>query len=147
MLPAGFERFCSSKLAKSLKGNYVPPSHTLSSICARTSEDICEDLQSSFRQSVLALKVSAGRLCAQGDSDGANSNYISARLTICCSTCMTCSPVRDADVLARALRQRYVAALIDEFQDTDPLQYDIFQRLFSGESTRSRQRAEKLRCS
>ena len=37
------------------------------------------------------------------------------------------------DVLARALRQRYVAALIDEFQDTDPLQYGIFQRLFSAE--------------
>ena len=26
-LPAGFERFCASKLAKSLKGNYSPPRH------------------------------------------------------------------------------------------------------------------------
>ena len=54
--PAGFERFCSSKLAKSLKGNYVPPSHSFFDLC-EAYRNICEDLQSSFRQSVLALKV------------------------------------------------------------------------------------------
>ena len=32
--------------------------------------------------------------------------------------------------LARAVGAKYRAALIDEFQDTDPLQYAIFQRLF-----------------
>lgn len=32
--------------------------------------------------------------------------------------------------LAAALRQRYAAALIDEFQDTDPLQYGIFAAVF-----------------
>ncbi len=34
--------------------------------------------------------------------------------------------------LAALLRRQYVAALIDEFQDTDPLQYDIFSRVFTG---------------
>ncbi|MEN8139695.1 MAG: exodeoxyribonuclease V subunit beta [Thermodesulfobacteriota bacterium] len=33
--------------------------------------------------------------------------------------------------LARAVRKRYRAALIDEFQDTDPLQYAIFSTLFA----------------
>ena len=33
------------------------------------------------------------------------------------------------DALAALLRQRYPAALIDEFQDTDPLQFAIFERL------------------
>ncbi len=32
--------------------------------------------------------------------------------------------------LAKALRARYHAALVDEFQDTDPLQYDILRRVF-----------------
>ncbi|MEO7244463.1 MAG: UvrD-helicase domain-containing protein, partial [Rubrivivax sp.] len=32
--------------------------------------------------------------------------------------------------LAAALRSRFPAALIDEFQDTDPLQYTIFQQLY-----------------
>ena len=33
-------------------------------------------------------------------------------------------------LLARELRKDYKAALIDEFQDTDPLQYYIFKRIF-----------------
>ena len=36
------------------------------------------------------------------------------------------------EVLASTLRQRYRAALIDEFQDTDPVQYEIFQRIYQG---------------
>ncbi|HHE07452.1 MAG TPA: exodeoxyribonuclease V subunit beta, partial [Chlorobaculum parvum] len=37
----------------------------------------------------------------------------------------------EADALAGALRNRYQAALIDEFQDTDPVQYDIFRRIYA----------------
>jgi exodeoxyribonuclease V beta subunit len=37
--------------------------------------------------------------------------------------------------LAVDLQARYRAALIDEFQDTDPVQYSIFRRAFSGGST------------
>jgi exodeoxyribonuclease V beta subunit len=33
--------------------------------------------------------------------------------------------------LAQALRSRYQAALVDEFQDTDSQQYDIFRRIFA----------------
>jgi len=41
-----------------------------------------------------------------------------------------------AGQLTRSLRTRYRAALIDEFQDTDPLQWQIFSRL-AGLSTKS----------
>jgi exodeoxyribonuclease V beta subunit len=34
--------------------------------------------------------------------------------------------------LAEAIRRRYPAALIDEFQDTDPVQFDIFRRIYRG---------------
>src|ERR1022692_4955099 len=34
--------------------------------------------------------------------------------------------------LAADLQARYRAALVDEFQDTDPVQYQIFRRAFSG---------------
>lgn len=37
--------------------------------------------------------------------------------------------------LAAAIRQRYPAALIDEFQDTDPLQYRIFRLLYDKPET------------
>ncbi|MBL8398645.1 MAG: exodeoxyribonuclease V subunit beta [Candidatus Accumulibacter sp.] len=38
--------------------------------------------------------------------------------------------------LAAALRERYPAALIDEFQDTDPLQYAIFQAIYGADDKR-----------
>jgi exodeoxyribonuclease V beta subunit len=37
------------------------------------------------------------------------------------------------DGLVRAVRAKYKAALIDEFQDTDPVQFFIFKNLFSGQ--------------
>lgn len=42
----------------------------------------------------------------------------------------------EADALARALRTRYPAALIDEFQDTDPVQYGIFSAIYGDAGTR-----------
>ncbi|MGV3530721.1 MAG: exodeoxyribonuclease V subunit beta [Chthoniobacteraceae bacterium] len=40
------------------------------------------------------------------------------------------------DVLAALLRERFRAALIDEFQDTDDIQAEIFGRIFSGPDLR-----------
>jgi exodeoxyribonuclease V beta subunit len=37
--------------------------------------------------------------------------------------------------LARAIRERYPAALIDEFQDTDPIQLGIFERIYAAPNT------------
>ena len=37
--------------------------------------------------------------------------------------------------LAAQIRQQFQAALIDEFQDTDPVQYDCFNQIFSGSET------------
>ncbi len=44
----------------------------------------------------------------------------------------------NASVLADALRDKYKVALIDEFQDTDQVQYSIFRRIYV-ESTRENQ--------
>jgi len=39
---------------------------------------------------------------------------------------------KSGDQLAKQIAQRYPALLVDEFQDTDPLQYGIFSRLHAG---------------
>ena len=36
------------------------------------------------------------------------------------------------EALSRAIRERFKAALVDEFQDTDPIQYSIFQKIYGG---------------
>jgi len=43
----------------------------------------------------------------------------------------TRNALRDGRGLGRAAAERYRAALVDEFQDTDPVQYEIFSRLFA----------------
>lgn len=40
------------------------------------------------------------------------------------------------NTLARAIGDKYSAALIDEFQDTDPAQYEIFRTIFGGKDHR-----------
>jgi len=42
----------------------------------------------------------------------------------------------DGEALAQRLRDRYDIALVDEFQDTDPLQWKIFRRIFLREDRR-----------
>ena len=37
---------------------------------------------------------------------------------------------KDGEILKKAVRERYRAVFIDEFQDTDPVQYEIFKELF-----------------
>lgn len=37
---------------------------------------------------------------------------------------------RTGDALAHVLREKYPVALVDEFQDTDPVQYEIFDRIY-----------------
>jgi exodeoxyribonuclease V beta subunit len=41
----------------------------------------------------------------------------------------------DGDELALSIRKRYPAALIDEFQDTDPQQLGIFERIYAAPNT------------
>jgi exodeoxyribonuclease V beta subunit len=45
---------------------------------------------------------------------------------------------KDAAVLRAALRRRWTHALVDEFQDTDPVQWEIFRRIFIDEAENHR---------
>jgi exodeoxyribonuclease V beta subunit len=132
-VPDGFEKFCTSKLAKSLKGNYGPPHHAFFVLC-EDFRSLCEELQASFRQSVLALKVRLAGFVRSELRKRKQQLHLRSfdDLLLDLHGVLTGS---GRGVLAMALRQRYAAALIDEFQDTDPLQYGIFQRLFLVEPT------------
>ena len=57
------------------------------------------------------------------------SNALKSANTISAST-VAANTINRTNVLAEAVRARYQVALIDEFQDTDPVQYHIFSTLF-----------------
>ena len=131
-LPDGFEKFCFSTLAQSLKKNYAPPRQEFFDLCDEF-RSVCENLQASFNESVLALKVAlVGFVRSELRKRKQQPHLRSFDDLLLDLHDVLAGPGRQ--LLARSLRQRYVAALIDEFQDTDPLQYAIFQSLFSGNS-------------
>jgi exodeoxyribonuclease V beta subunit len=124
-----FEYFTAEKIKKSVKAKQKAPLHPFFIICDELAEK-SEELTAEFERYILYLKREFIRF-ADTELDKRkkkrNIQYYEDLLT----------RVRDALVnsrenhdLAIQIRRKYKAALIDEFQDTDPVQYEIFSNLF-----------------
>ena len=126
-----FEKFTPDKLAANTKKNCATPKHPFF--------DLCEDLQkkamalaSEMDRQILFLKRDLFRylqkeLPARKERENIQSfDDLLIRLRDALEK-------KGGDDLAKAIRTRYRAALIDEFQDTDPVQYAIFKSVFRGE--------------
>ncbi|MCP3874255.1 MAG: UvrD-helicase domain-containing protein, partial [Desulfobacteraceae bacterium] len=126
-------KFVQSRIAQKTKSGAQPPDHELFNLCEQL---LC--LYTQFEKNLIHLKIEfldffntelekikkANGICffddlvndlakaLEGDGEydqgKPNSHY-----------------------LKKAVRQKYTTCLIDEFQDTDPRQYDIFSTLFS----------------
>ena len=135
-LPKNFERFTYAKLQEATEEGYEVPRHEVIDACeafvaaidgfehqyvawrCRLADEAREALAARKReQNVLGFDDLLTRL------DGALA-------------------ASEGETLARSLRERHRAALIDEFQDTDAIQYRIFKRLFaSGEGASAARQA------
>ena len=128
-----FERFTPTKLAANTKKNCVTPKHPFFDLCEGFQEKATA-LASEMDRQILFLKGEVFRylkkeLRARKERQNIQSfDDLLIRL-------------RDAldktggDDLAKAIRTKYRAALIDEFQDTDPVQYAIFKSVFGGKES------------
>jgi exodeoxyribonuclease V beta subunit len=126
----GFEKFSAAYLKRSTKKNCAPPEHPFFDLCDRlhgTGEALKTEMERYFLylKSVFFQFVRA----ALADIKKRHNRHFYEDLLL---------TVRDAlqedrpgsDMLIKAVRRRYKAALVDEFQDTDSVQYTIFSRLF-----------------
>jgi len=128
-----FENFTAAKLTKATKKNSSPPGHDFFDLC-----DVVfaqgELLKAEFEQSLMFLKT---RLFGFAGSElpkrkkERNIQYFDDLLI----TVLSVLKSENANQLAAGIRQRYRAALVDEFQDTDSVQYDILTRLFAHEDS------------
>ena len=123
-----FAQFTASKLNDSVKKGQTAPQHPFFAAC-EALKTACETLADYCRHQVPV------KLLAYGNAELA----LRKRRQQAQSYDDLLLDLRDAlrhpqrgAALVDTLRHRYAAALIDEFQDTDPIQYDIFRTLYAG---------------
>ena len=120
----GFEKFAVSGILKNTKSKSTPPSHSFF--------ERCETLLSGVQQRFLALQyelISFYRKNLPLRKHAGNIRFFDDLLNDLYDALVSKS---GGDVLAGLLRGKYRAALIDEFQDTDPVQYSIFRTIYDG---------------
>ncbi|MBT1073095.1 exodeoxyribonuclease V subunit beta [Pelotalea chapellei] len=120
---SGFEKCCLSAIIKATKKNKVPPEHPFFSCC----EELLTGVQERFlalRWEVIAFAAERLPLLKRK----ANVRFFDDLLVDVSAALQG----EGGEACAASLGQKYPAGLIDEFQDTDPLQYDIFRRIYTG---------------
>ncbi|MBI5062210.1 MAG: UvrD-helicase domain-containing protein, partial [Desulfatitalea sp.] len=125
-----FERFCQSYLASATKKGHVPPGHPFFEVCEQTLT--CRNaLAAQLTDYVRYLKV---RLLDQAHQRLAQKKARDNTLFFDDLLLQVHAALQNErrQALAQAIGKQYHAALVDEFQDTDALQYDIFATLFAG---------------
>ena len=125
----GFERFTFQMLSRSMKKGYEPPNHEIFDCCdALYSKG--ETLRKEFEIRLLSLKVQFFKYSKAALKE----RKIEKNILFFDDLLILLKQALEADgegILSNAVRRQYRAALVDEFQDTDTIQYHIFSRIFS----------------
>ena len=122
-----FARFTPERLGAKPKPGHTPPEHPFFDLCGELSA-LAERTEGHRRAAFLAEARVYVREQLARRKEAARQLFFDdllARLDQALA-----GPRGEA--LAERLRRSYPVALIDEFQDTDPLQYRIFRRLYLG---------------
>ena len=122
-VPGEFNKFCSSGIAKGTKPKGRAPEHPLF--------DICEELEKKVQQRVIAFLGELITWCREQlpvRKQQKNIRFFDDLLNNLYEA--LCGD--NGTQFAARLKAKYQAALIDEFQDTDPVQYNIFRKIYAG---------------
>lgn len=121
---AGFDLLTASGIRKGTKPKGSSPEHPLFSACEHLMEQVGERLTA-----LKAELVAFGRHQLAQRKREVNVRFFDDLLV---DLWQALSEEHGGSTLAERLRQKYRAALIDEFQDTDPVQYEIFRKIYAG---------------
>ena len=136
-LPAGLEKITAKKIGENVNKGHLPPAHPLFDLADRLWTQ-SELLTSCFGEYLRYLRmeiVRQGRMELPRRKERRNVLAYDDLLNDLYGALRTERGQR----LAGEIRSRFQAVLIDEFQDTDPVQYAIFKSLFlAGEKVEDR---------
>ena len=129
-LPEKIEKFSSAFVKGGVKGKNPPPKHPFFD---RVTEliDAKNALEAAYQQELIKLIISFFEQAeASIEAQKARENIRTFDDLLSDLHRALSDRERGGDALAERIRDRFKAALIDEFQDTDPVQYAIFNRIF-----------------
>jgi exodeoxyribonuclease V beta subunit len=120
--------FTATKLAASIRGGHSTPTHPFFDLCDALTGLDPESLARRRRAALLAEALAAIRGGLARAKHALRVTFFDDLLT------QTAEALEgpQGPALAASLRRDYPHALIDEFQDTDDLQYRIFRRIYAG---------------
>jgi exodeoxyribonuclease V beta subunit len=128
-----FENFTAQKIEKATRKKELPPSHEFFTTCDdlyRRADALQAELENYFVYLKTQLFSDAPAALKKRKSER-NIQFFDDLLILVKQALSD----KKSNPLAAAIRQKFKAALVDEFQDTDDVQYEIFSRLFSAEDS------------
>ena len=123
-LPEKFLKFTQSELRQSVKKGYPPPEHSVFQHCEHLFNSQ-QQLSTEFAKRLLALKHHLFQVAQQALTHKKYQLHIQSFDDLLINLYKALTGLQ-GQRLAALIRKQYKAALIDEFQDTDPVQYQIF---------------------
>jgi len=126
-----FDKFRFSRISCAINKGYEPPDHELFRICDRVAEK-ASILQEEMDRHILFLKTELFRYAEGALAETKkrwNIRFFNDLLVEIGETIKG----KNGRTFTGKMRGKYKAALIDEFQDTDPVQYALFDALFGSE--------------
>ena len=127
-LPEKFELLTPDKLTRSAKKGKTPPAHALFDLCGELDP---ADYAGQMRLRRACFLARARNELVQALAEAKEARRVLYFDDLLSRTAAALEGPGGAALAAR-LRAQYPRALIDEFQDTDPLQYRIFRRVYDG---------------
>lgn len=126
-----FEKFTATKIGASLKGKLAAPNHPFFDQCDRFLH-IHEELTDLFSRRLVGLKSALFDYTREQLARRKKVKNVQSFDDLLLNLHNALQGA-GGSALAESVRGKFSAALIDEFQDTDPVQYAIFKRIFARE--------------
>ncbi|MDM8564678.1 exodeoxyribonuclease V subunit beta [Candidatus Halobeggiatoa sp. HSG11] len=131
-LPEKFIKLTSSELAVSVKKGQIAPEHEFFDLAEQLLT--CQaDLVQAFKRHLLALKIELFAITKQTLIQKKQQHHIQSFDDLLTNLHKALTGSNGGN-LANAIRNKYHVALIDEFQDTDSIQYEIFHTIYNKNS-------------
>ena len=125
-----FDKFTSQSLRKATNRNGKTPAHPFFEACEALKAAHAALLEA-LRRRLVSLRIRLIDYCTAELATRKEARRLQSYDDLLLNLARALEG-DDGAALAAVLRERYSAALIDEFQDTDPLQYGIFRRIYGG---------------